>query len=180
MQINRVVRSAALVGTLFAVAACVKPGDYDGPKSGLNPVYVSKAIHIAEDMRKKGRRVWCVPFARNASGIELRGNAEFWWDKAKGKYDRGHKPIVGAIMAFSDTRRNPMGHLAVVSKIEDERTIRVHHANWKRNRVSLDMKVIDVSKNNDWSRVKVESNPGKFGRVYPIDGFISKPAGMES
>ena len=37
---------------------------------------------------------------------------------------------------------------------------------------SLGMTVIDVSKNNDWSRVRLESNPGAYGSVYPINGFI--------
>ena len=85
---------------------------------------------------------------------------------------RGPEPQPGAVMAFSATRANPLGHVAVVSKVEDSRRIEVNHANWRRNKVSLGMAVIDVSEKNDWSAVRLESNPGSFGRVYPIQGFI--------
>lgn len=170
-------RVGTAIAALILMTACgAVNNSTDVPPSGLNPSFVSKAIHEATHLQKIGSRVWCVPFARNASGIELRGNAETWWGKAKGVYDRGNRPMVGAVMAFSDTRRNPMGHLAVVSQILSEREIKIHHANWHRNKVSLDMTVIDVSDANDWSRVKVETYPGSFGRVYPIDGFISRPA----
>ena len=56
--------------------------------------------------------------------------------------------------------------------VEDSRRIEVNHANWHRNKVSLGMAVIDVSEDNDWSAVRLESNPGAFGRVYPVTGFI--------
>ena len=67
---------------------------------------------------------------------------------------------------------DPRGHVAVVSEIVSEREIKVDHANWKRNQVSLKMSVIDISPNNDWSQVKLESSPGSYGRMYPIKGFI--------
>ena len=50
--------------------------------------------------------------------------------------------------------------------------VRIDHANWHRNKISLGMGVIDVSENNDWSRVKVETNPGAYGSPYPVSGFI--------
>ncbi len=56
---------------------------------------------------------------------------------AKGVYDRGAEPEVGAVMVFSGTRKLPMGHVAVVSKIVSDREILIDHANWKRNQVSL-------------------------------------------
>ena len=31
---------------------------------------------------------------------------------------------------------------------------------------------IDVSPNNDWSKVRVETNPGQYGQTYPVNGFI--------
>ena len=71
----------------------------------------------------------------------------------------------------------PMGHIAVVSDVVSPREIRVDHANWKRNQVSLKMAVIDVSKANDWSAVQVESQPGAFGSTYPINGFIYPTGG---
>jgi len=75
-------------------------------------------------------------------------------------------------MAFAGTRALPMGHVAVVSQIVSDREIRVDHANWLRNQVSLGMSVIDVSDAGDWSRVRVESTPGNYGKVYVIDGYI--------
>ena len=165
-------RAPLMCTALLITAGCVTFEGDKKPGSGLNPVFVSKAIHAATELRTSGRRVWCVPFARNASGIELRGNAETWWGKAKGVYARGNQPIVGSVMAFSGTRKLPMGHVAVVSEIVSDREIRIHHANWHRNKISLDMGVKDVSKNNDWSRVRVETNPGSYGSVYLIDGFI--------
>ena len=130
------------------------------------------AVQEVQDLQSKGRRVWCVPFARNASGIEIYGNAKTWWGQAKGLFARDQEPQTGAVMAFSATRSNPLGHVAVVSKVEDSRRIRVNHANWHRNKISLGMAVIDVSEKNDWSAVRLESNPGAFGRVYPVTGFI--------
>ena len=65
-----------------------------------------------------------------------------------------------------------MGHVAVVSEVVSPREVMVDHANWHRNQVSLAMGVIDVSENNDWSKVRVESAPDNYGSVYPINGFI--------
>lgn len=130
------------------------------------------AMDEARAKRARGERVWCVPFARTMSGIEIRGNAETWWAGASGVYDRGHEPKVGSVMVFSGTRKLPMGHVAVVSERVSEREIKIDHANWKRNRVSLGMTVIDVSARGDWTSVKVAYDPGKYGREYPISGFI--------
>lgn len=80
-------------------------------------------------------------------------------------------------MAFSGTSSLPMGHIAVVSDVVSPREIRVDHANWKRNQVSLKMAVIDVSDSNDWSAVRVESQPGAFGSTYPVNGFIYPTGG---
>ena len=132
----------------------------------------SMAIHEAQSKRALGQRVWCVPFARDASGIQIRGNANTWWGQAEGQYKRTKSPRVGAVMAFSATRGMTMGHVAVVSRVVNAREIQIDHANWDRNKVSLGMSVIDISKNNDWSSVRVESNPGQFGKAYPISGFI--------
>lgn len=149
------------------VAASAKAGQLDTQRRAL-------AVALAKEMRSHGKRVWCVPFARNASGIDLRGNARTWWSQAAGVYDRGHTPKVGAVMAFSASRVMPMGHVAVVSQVVSSREIRIDHANWKRNQVSLGMTAIDVSDKNDWSRVRVESVPGQAGRINPVAGFIYK------
>jgi hypothetical protein len=163
-----------LCAALFFVAACSAP-TAELPKLSsvdLDPARQQLALLEVQKLQSKGHRVWCVPFARNASGVQIRGNANTWWGQAQGIYDRGSEPIVGAVMAFSKTRKNPMGHVAVVSEVVSDREIKVDHANWKRNKVSLKMNVIDVSDNNDWSAVRLMSQPNAFGSVYPIRGFI--------
>ena len=65
-----------------------------------------------------------------------------------------------------------LGHVAVMSDIVSDREAVVNHANWSRNQVSLKMGVRDVSKNNDWTLVRVESQPGQYGKPYPVNGFI--------
>ena len=130
------------------------------------------AVSVAESTKPRKGRIWCVPFARQVTGIEIKGNAGTWWRQAKDKYARGHDPVVGAVMAFSSTRKLPMGHVAVVSQVVSDREILVDHANWSPSKVSLGMKVIDVSSTGDWSAVRVASNGSSLGRTYPMDGFI--------
>jgi hypothetical protein len=168
-------RLSSLCILLLLCAACSRPVptlSTQSPRAGLDPARQALALSEAKALRAKGERVWCVPFARNASGVQIRGNAETWWSKARGIYDRGAAPEVGAVMAFKPTGGMPMGHVAVVSRIVSSREVLVDHANWHRNQVSLRMPVIDVSERNDWSEVRVKSQPTAFGGVYPINGFI--------
>ncbi|GGG77057.1 hypothetical protein GCM10011415_27390 [Salipiger pallidus] len=163
---------------MLATAACsTKPETKSGPEiayasQGIDLDRRAMALREVKELQSKGARVWCVPFARNASGVQIRGNANTWWGKAAGLYERGKAPFEGAVMAFAATRGMPMGHVAVVSKVVSDREIRIDHANWSRNKVSLGMSVIDVSAAGDWSSVKLESNPGAYGSAYPINGFI--------
>ena len=121
----------------------------------------------------------CVPYAREASGIPIRGNAHTWWSQAQGKYECSKDtPKVGAVLVLSKTQRNKYGHVAVVSGIVDARTIEVEHTNWggtlkQRKIVYKQMPAIDVSANNDWSKIRFWNYPSSsFGRVYPASGFI--------
>lgn len=117
----------------------------------------------------------CVPFAREVSGIELRGNANTWWAQADGRYARGHTPRVGAVLAFSATRHMRMGHVAMVSRVISDREVLLTHANWsRRGGIERDVRAIDVSPNGDWSMVKVWYAPlGDLGlTAYPTKGFI--------
>ena len=52
------------------------------------------------------------------------------WTQAAGTYARGNEPRQGAVMAFAGTRGMPMGHVAVVKKIVNDREILIDHANW--------------------------------------------------
>lgn len=139
----------------------------DSPRPALD-----HAVAEAKAMRAKGQRVWCVPFARTASGVDITGNARTWWAAAAGRYARGHQPQVGAVMAFAGSRQMPLGHVAVVAKVVNDRTVLIDHANWSRNRVSLGMVAVDVSAKGDWTAVRVEGSPGVLGRVNPVNGFI--------
>ena len=134
-------------------------------------VELKAAVAEAVANKPKGR-IWCVPFARAVTGVEIRGNAKTWWQQAKGRYARGEEPQVGAVMAFAASRAMPKGHVAVVSKVLSDREILVDQANWERNRITLDTLVVDVSDKGDWSRVKVASASGTLGRVNPVNGFI--------
>jgi surface antigen len=115
----------------------------------------------------------CVPFARSASGIELKGNAVNWWDAASGVYQRGRAPERGSVLNFRATGRMRLGHVAVVTAVVNSREVEVDHANWAGGGVERGIPVIDVSPDNDWSEVRVSlKHSGDFGSVYPTYGFI--------
>lgn len=121
----------------------------------------------------------CAPFARHFSGIQLFGNAAGWWNQATGKYERGAAPKVGSVLVFKASGAMRVGHVATVSRVVDDREIRVTHANWsliggRRGQIERDVTVLDVSPDNDWSKVKVWYAPlrGLGTRAYPVYGFI--------
>jgi surface antigen len=120
----------------------------------------------------------CVPFARAASGIALKGNAVNWWDAAAGVYERGSRPEPGSVLNFRATGRMRLGHVAVVTNVIGERELEIDHANWSglgasKGGVSRGIRVIDVSQNNDWTQVRVALGHSEdFGSVYPTYGFI--------
>ncbi len=121
-------------------------------------------------------RFWqCAPYAREISGIQIFGNANTWWSQAAGRYDRGETPRVGAVLAFQSIGRMPLGHVAMVSAIVNDREILLTHANWsRRGGIEYNVRAIDVSADGDWSEVKVWYGPmGGLGTtVYPTKGFI--------
>ena len=120
----------------------------------------------------------CVPFARAESGIVIKGNAANWWDEAAGVYARGSRPEPGAVLNFRATGHMRLGHVAVVTNVLSAREVEIDHANWgwttaTHGNVTLAMRVMDVSANNDWTAVRVElGHTGQFGAVYPTYGFI--------
>ncbi len=121
----------------------------------------------------------CVPFARQASGIRIFGDAWTWWDQADGRYDRGSRPRAGAVIVFPRSARLPLGHVAVVSRVVEKRVVLLTHANWSRlngarGHAEQDVTLFDVSPGNDWSQVKVwfRDTDGLGGTVYPVAGFI--------
>ena len=117
----------------------------------------------------------CVPYARERSGVQIRGDAWTWWSQAAGLYRRSHAPKVGAVMVFAREGGTEGGHVAVIRSVSSTRVIRVDHANWLgRGRIFLNDPVRDVSSANDWSVVRVwNPDTGAWGgRNYPIAGFV--------
>lgn len=121
----------------------------------------------------------CVPYARQASGIQLYGDARTWWGQAAGRYGRGNTPRVGAVMAFRPYGKMVLGHVAMVSRVIDSRRVLLRHANWspingKRGQVERDVMAVDVSPAGDWSAVRVWFDPiQRLGSTHwPVSGFI--------
>ena len=123
-------------------------------------------------------RLFCVEYARIRSGFNIVGDAKLWWQHAASNiYDRVSRPVEEAVMVFSGSKRLRRGHVAVVTSIVGPRQIIVDQANWQNHgEIDHATPVLDVSKNNDWSLVRVWDIPsGNFGsRSYAISGFISK------
>ena len=161
-------RSVIALGLFTLVSACAQAPD----ENVIDQKRQAIALLEVKQKHSRGQRVWCVPYARSLSGINIRGNAKDWWGKAREVYARGAEPVVGSVMSFRATGGMRLGHVAVVSDVVSDRQVIVNHANWNRNKVSLEMGVMDVSKNNDWTLVRVESQPGQYGRPYPVNGFI--------
>ncbi|RZM09552.1 MAG: CHAP domain-containing protein, partial [Sphingomonas sp.] len=87
----------------------------------------------------------CAPYAREISGIQIRGNANTWWSQAAGRYERGHTPTTGAVLAFQSTSRMRVGHVAMVSKVVSDREVLLTHANWsRRGGIERDVRAVDV------------------------------------
>lgn len=121
----------------------------------------------------------CVPYARALSGVTIYGDAHTWWGQAEGKYDRGNDPEVGAVLAFPPHGNMRLGHVAAVRRIVDDRTIIISHANWStiggvRGHIEEDVRAVDVSEANDWSRVRVWYTPSEAlgSTEWPVHGFI--------
>ncbi|WP_137177551.1 CHAP domain-containing protein [Roseomonas sp. AR75] len=137
--------------------------------SGGTPI-----LHVAQSSGLS-----CVPFARMATGMQISGDARMWWHNAAGSYDRGSRPERGSVLAFTASGGMRRGHVAVVSRVVNDRTILIDHSNWagpgiRRGTVMRGVTVVDVSDRNDWTAVRVQVgwNNDAFGRTYSTYGFI--------
>ena len=128
------------------------------------------------------KKLFCVEYARALTGLNIFGDAKFWWDRARNLYARATVPAEQAVMVFTPSSRLKKGHVAVVSAIISKREIRVEQANWQNHgEIDHAMPVMDVSARNDWSQVRVWDMRSKaFGRVYAVSGFIAKHAVMQA
>ena len=171
---SRFLTSAFLCLLLTGCASHAQAPSRGGGHVAALPPYVVKVAQSAR-LRTPGRPLQCVPYAREVSGIALRGDAWTWWQQAEGRYQRHRRPDVGSVLVLRRTQRLNGGHLAVVTEVLDERTILVSHANWlNRGRIHENIPVRDVSERNDWSLVRVWYLPGRTlgQRSYPAHGFI--------
>lgn len=115
----------------------------------------------------------CVTYARSVSNFNIRGNANTWWSQADGRYQRGHAPAAGAVLAFKSIPGMRAGHVAVVREVLSDREVRIDHANWTvRGGVERDARAVDVSPAGDWSAVRVSYGHGMGTRINPTFGFI--------
>jgi hypothetical protein len=142
-------------------------------------IWILSLLLLASPVAALNEGLQCVPYARAVSGVDIRGDAHGWWAQAEGRYDRGSRPKVGAVMAFKPHGGMRLGHVAAVRKIIDNRTVLVSHANWStingvRGHIEENVRVIDVSEDGDWSEVRVWFDAlGDLGTTHwPLNGFI--------
>ena len=153
--------------------------DTDAALGEVEDAAASAVADAAPTVEKGLHRISCVPYARERSGLQIFGDAKYWWDRAKDLYARVTAPAADAVMVFSGSNRIRRGHVAVVTAVISPREIKVDHANWQNHgEIDLNMPVLDVSKDNDWSQVRVwDPKSSQYGaRVYSISGFIVRTA----
>lgn len=157
-MLRRLLFRLALLALPALLAACAS-----GPATA--PLRVGESYHPG---------LQCEPFARELSGIALYGDAATWWPQAAGRYRRGHAPEIGAVLVLGRQSRLPYGHLAVVSRLIDDRRVEVTQANWEPGVVDRDQLVVDVSPDNDWTEVRMWWPPTRMlgAHAYAAEGFI--------
>lgn len=169
--------------SLFALGAMVSIPAAASAESSSDMAVGFESKHSGSAGRTVGSELvpylQCVPFARELSGIQIYGDAHSWWAQAEGRYQRGNRPEVGAVMAFQPHRNMTLGHVAAVSKVIDSRTVLISHSNWspingRRGQIERNVRAVDVSPTNDWSMVRVWYHPLQaIGTTpWPVHGFI--------
>jgi hypothetical protein len=161
-------RLAAAAAVALTLAGCASDFADPGPTRRIDG-YASPRV------LRDGPPLQCVPYARTHSGIRIWGDAYTWWDRAAGRFSRSSEPEAGAVMVMKSYNNSQRGHVAIVRRVLNDREIVVDHANWlNTGEIGLDNPVMDVSEDNDWSRVRVWYAPGGHygGRVYEVQGFI--------
>lgn len=168
-------RRALAILVLLMAAACSSDGA--SIESGTPPQL--SALPAPAPPPSPNSRMQCVPYARAATGIFIRGDAWTWWHAAGGIYSRGNVPEPYSLLVLAKTERLRSGHLAVVTGIEGPREIRVSHANWLNDeRIFEHVRVLDVSEANDWSALRFwNPQTGNFGQVYQAYGFVYRNPG---
>jgi surface antigen len=163
---------AAALG--FALSGCASESD-NVTSSDNYTLHDNDAGARAGAIQKPPSPLQCVPFARQASGISIFGDAYTWWNKAAGKFERGNAPKEGAVMVLAGYAGPNHAHLAVVRELLSAREIKVDHANWFNDgQIYVGDPVRDVSPDNNWSLVRIWNiRTNAWGtRDYPVQGFI--------
>lgn len=143
--------------------------------SALSTTTATAKAHRRVGRRAPHRVIECVGFIHLATNFQIHGNAKDWWVRAAAKhYERGHVPEVASVLSFKPSGTMVLGHVALVKKLIDDRTILIDHAHWGSSGITRNITVVDVSRHNNWSKVRVSilHHPDLFGRVYPTNGFI--------
>ncbi len=154
-------------------------------RNAIIPILLVLQAILMPTPAKANDYLQCVPFARELSGIQIYGDAHSWWDQAAGVYQRGARPVEGAVLSLPGHGSMQLGHVAVVREILDDRNILISHANWspingRRGQIERRVAARDVSPGNDWSLVRIWYAPiSKLGTIaFPVNGFIypARPA----
>lgn len=149
-------------------------------------MFAALAIVCAFSFGTPAQAIECVPYARQVSGVAIKGDAWTWWGQARGAgYQTGGRPDQGAVMVFKRTGSMRRGHVSVVREVVSSREVIVDHANWatrrsgRKGKIDRGVSVIDVSPRNDWSMVRVwYPMIDDYGTsVYPLYGFIYNDGG---
>ncbi len=171
MRFTQAGKTAAVIALLTGACLSISPNAasahhryrHDGAAHYHFAAYRARALPVLQ----------CVAFAKEASDVQLSGNAVDWWDNAAGVYARGQRPEVGSVLSFQANGRMPLGHVAVVSNVVDSRSIVIDQSHWNSRGVTRNISVVDVSEANDWSAVRVALARGDtYGSIYPTNGFI--------
>ncbi len=163
----------AVVSVLVATAVMASLGQAAARGSRPHGHRARHSVSVAYQAVHGARVIQCVAFAKADAGIDISGNARDWWTNAAGVYERGARPENGSVLSFRPNGRMPLGHVAVVTGVEDSRTIVIDQSHWNSNGIARDVEVKDVSEDNDWSAVRVQLGHGEsFGSIYPTHGFI--------
>ena len=97
--------------TLRAAQSGKLRGDVAAPTSKSGNIKSAKLRVAGSAIQQSWGGISCVPFARAATGLDVKGNAHAWWGSAAGSYERGQRPEAGkrAGRAAVDDRVNGGG-----------------------------------------------------------------------
>jgi hypothetical protein len=163
---------AAALG--FALSGCASEPDTVTPSDNFASPDNDSGARVGA-IRRPPSPLQCVPFARQVSGISIFGDANTWWNKAAGRFERGNAPKEGAVMVLAGYAGPNHAHLAVVRELLSAREIKVDHANWFNDgQIYIGDPVRDISPDNNWSLVRIWNiRTNAWGtRDYPVQGFI--------